>query len=51
MPRPFAEQLAPIYRDSLLANELDGIALRELAQREGVSLSAIKSRVSRRAAC
>ena len=45
--RPFAEQLAPIYRDSLLASELDGIALRELAEREGVSLSAIKSRVSR----
>ena len=45
--RPFAEQLAPIYRDSLLASELDGIGMRELAEREGVSLSAIKSRVSR----
>lgn len=45
--RPFMDQLAPIYRDSLLASELDGIAMRELAEREGVSLSAIKSRVSR----
>ena len=45
--RPFIEQLTPIYRDSLLANEFDGISLRELVEREGVSLSAIKSRVSR----
>ena len=46
--RPFAEQLAPIYRDSLLAKRARWHrVLRELAQREGVSLSAIKSRVSR----
>jgi len=45
--RPLVQRLPPIYRDTLLAAEFDGRPLRALAEAEGVSLSAIKSRASR----
>lgn len=45
--RPFIDQLAPKYRDALIASDLDGTSLKHIAENEGVSLSAIKSRVSR----
>jgi len=37
----------PAYRDAVIAAEFDGVALATLAQRDQVSLSAIKSRTSR----
>jgi RNA polymerase sigma-70 factor (ECF subfamily) len=45
--RVMANRLPPLYRDALRAADFDGIPLRALAQAEGVSVSAIKSRVSR----
>lgn len=45
--RPFVNQLPPLYRDTLIAVDLDGRSMRELAETEGVSLSAIKSRAAR----
>jgi RNA polymerase sigma-70 factor (ECF subfamily) len=45
--RPMAEALPDPYRGTLIAAEFDDKPLRELAEAEGVSLSAIKSRTSR----
>jgi RNA polymerase sigma-70 factor, ECF subfamily len=45
--RPFVEQLAPLYRDTLIATDFDGQTMRSLAQAQRVSVSAIKSRASR----
>lgn len=45
--RPFAERLPVPYRDTVLAAEFDQTPLALIAEREGVSLSAIKSRASR----
>ncbi|HUF21896.1 MAG TPA: sigma-70 family RNA polymerase sigma factor [Burkholderiales bacterium] len=45
--RPMAERLPPIYRDTLIAAEFDGHPLRSIADVQGLSLSAIKSRASR----
>jgi RNA polymerase sigma-70 factor, ECF subfamily len=45
--RPMAERLPPIYRDTLLAAEFDGHPLRSVADAQGLSLAAIKSRASR----
>ncbi|HXV11306.1 MAG TPA: sigma-70 family RNA polymerase sigma factor [Burkholderiales bacterium] len=45
--RPMAEALPDPYRGTLIAAEFDDKPLRELAEAEGVSLSAIKSRASR----
>jgi len=45
--RPMTERLPVHYRDALLAADFDGQRLKTLAEAEGVSLSAIKSRVSR----
>lgn len=45
--RPVAEQLPEIYRTTVIAAEFEGAPLAELAAREGVSLSAVKSRASR----
>ncbi|UJS26316.1 sigma-70 family RNA polymerase sigma factor [Thiothrix winogradskyi] len=44
---PLAKQLPDIYRDTLLAADFDGRTLQSLADEWGVSLSAVKSRVSR----
>lgn len=45
--RPMAERLPEPYRAAVLAAEFDGVALATLAERDRVSLSAIKSRTSR----
>lgn len=45
--RPMAERLPPIYRDTLLAAEFDEKPLRSVAEAQGLSLSAVKSRASR----
>ncbi len=45
--RPLAEQLPPLYRDTLLATEFHGKTLQAVANEENVSLSAVKSRASR----
>lgn len=45
--RRMAEHLPPLYRDTLRAADFDGRTLQSLADAEGVSLSAIKSRASR----
>jgi RNA polymerase sigma-70 factor, ECF subfamily len=45
--RPFVEQLAPLYRDTLIATDFDGQTMRRLAEAQQVSVSAIKSRASR----
>ncbi|MBI1772800.1 MAG: sigma-70 family RNA polymerase sigma factor [Burkholderiales bacterium] len=43
----FIQQLPDKYRDTLMATELQGCSLRHLADQEGLSLSAIKSRAAR----
>jgi RNA polymerase sigma-70 factor, ECF subfamily len=45
--KPFVEQLAPIYRDTLIATDFQGETMRSLAEKHKVSVSAIKSRASR----
>lgn len=45
--QPFIDELPALYRDTLIANELQGKKLRTLAHDEGLSLSAIKSRAAR----
>lgn len=45
--RPVAEQLPATYRDTLIAAEFDGLALAEVARRQGLSLAAVKTRASR----
>lgn len=45
--RPMIEQLPPRYRDTLLGAEIEGRTLRAMAQDEGVSTSALKSRAAR----
>jgi RNA polymerase sigma-70 factor (ECF subfamily) len=45
--RPFIEKLAPLYRDTLIATEFRGATMRSLAEAQGVSVSAIKSRAAR----
>lgn len=45
--KPLTEALPSIYRSTLLATEFEGQPLQVIADRERVSLSAIKSRASR----
>lgn len=45
--RPMAERLPETYRETLIAAEFDGLALAEVARRQGLSLSAVKTRTSR----
>lgn len=45
--RPLADRLPTIYRDAIQAVDLDQQPMRDVAQHAHVSLSAIKSRVSR----
>lgn len=45
--RPMAERLPPKYRQTVIAADFDGTPLRQLAQAEDLSVSAIKSRASR----
>jgi RNA polymerase sigma-70 factor (ECF subfamily) len=41
------DTLPRIYRDTLILSELDGIPLKLIAERERISVSAVKSRVQR----
>jgi RNA polymerase sigma-70 factor (ECF subfamily) len=45
--KPLTESLPPLYRNTLLATDFEGHAMQVIAERESVSLSAIKSRASR----
>lgn len=45
--RPMAERLSPHYRDTVLAAEFDGQPLKQIAQAQGISLAAAKTRASR----
>jgi RNA polymerase sigma-70 factor (ECF subfamily) len=45
--RPMAERLPSTYRDTLLAAEFDGMPLAAVAQKQGLSLAAVKTRASR----
>lgn len=45
--RRFVEQLAPGYREALLATEWEGLTQADYANRAGLSLSGAKSRVQR----
>jgi RNA polymerase sigma-70 factor (ECF subfamily) len=45
--RPMAERLPATYRDTVLAAEFDGLPLATVAEAQGLSLSAVKTRASR----
>jgi RNA polymerase sigma-70 factor (ECF subfamily) len=45
--RPFAERLAPAYRDAIVMSEFEAIPQTEIADRLGLSVSAVKSRTQR----
>ena len=45
--RPMAKRLPATYRDTLIAAEFEGMPLAEVARRQGLTLSAVKSRASR----
>lgn len=45
--KPLTESLPPLYRNTLLAADFEGQTLQLIADRESLSLSAIKSRASR----
>ncbi|MBC8044036.1 MAG: RNA polymerase sigma factor SigZ [Rhizobacter sp.] len=45
--RKMVLQLPPLYRDALLLTEYDGLTQRQVAERLGLSISAVKSRVQR----
>lgn len=45
--RPFVEMLEPKYRDALVWTEFEGMTQAEAAERAGISLSGMKSRVQR----
>lgn len=45
--KPLVRQLPTIYRDTLIATDFDGQTMSSLAQEQGLSHSAIKSRASR----
>jgi RNA polymerase sigma-70 factor (ECF subfamily) len=45
--RAFVDMLPTPYREALRHTEIDGLTMREAAEREGVSVSGMKSRVQR----
>lgn len=45
--RPMIETLPAIYRDAIILSDLEGLRLRQIAEREGLTMSAVKSRVQR----
>jgi RNA polymerase sigma-70 factor, ECF subfamily len=45
--RAFVDMLPTPYREALRLTEIDGLTMREAAEREGVSISGMKSRVQR----
>ena len=45
--RPMIAALPQIYRDAVILSDLDGVPLKQIAEREGLTVSAVKSRVQR----
>lgn len=45
--RPMVEQLPKTYREAVQLSELEGLPHQEIARRQGLSLSGVKSRVQR----
>jgi RNA polymerase sigma-70 factor (ECF subfamily) len=45
--RPMIDALPQIYRDAVILSDLDGVPLKQIAERERVTVSAVKSRVQR----
>lgn len=45
--RPMIDALPQMYRDAVTLSDLDGVPLKQIAEREGVTVSAVKSRVQR----
>ena len=45
--RPMIDALPEIYRSTVTLSDLEGLPLRSIAEREGITLSAVKSRVQR----
>ena len=45
--RPMIDTLPQIYRDAVILSDLEGVPLKQIAEREGVTISAVKSRVQR----
>ncbi|KAB2911530.1 MAG: sigma-70 family RNA polymerase sigma factor [Kofleriaceae bacterium] len=45
--RAFVDMLPSPYREALQLTEIDGLTMREAAEREGISVSGMKSRVQR----
>jgi RNA polymerase sigma-70 factor (ECF subfamily) len=45
--RPMIESLPAIYRDALILSDLEDLPLKQIAEREGITVSAVKSRVQR----
>jgi RNA polymerase sigma-70 factor, ECF subfamily len=45
--RPMIETLPAIYRDALIMSDIDGLGLKQIAKRDGLTVSAVKSRVRR----
>jgi RNA polymerase sigma-70 factor (ECF subfamily) len=45
--RPMIESLPAIYRDAIILSDLEGLHLKQIAEREGTTVSAVKSRVQR----
>ena len=41
------DALPQIYRDAVILSDLDGVPLKQIAEREGLTVSAVKSRVQR----
>jgi RNA polymerase sigma-70 factor (ECF subfamily) len=45
--QPMIEVLPEIYRDAVILSDLDGLPLKQIAGREGITVPAVKSRVQR----
>jgi len=45
--RPMIEALPEIYRNAVILSDLEGLPLKKIAERKGISVSAVKSRVQR----
>jgi RNA polymerase sigma-70 factor, ECF subfamily len=45
--RPIIDTLPQIYREAIILSDLEGVPLKQIAERKGVTVSAVKSRVQR----
>ncbi|OVE81548.1 RNA polymerase sigma factor SigZ [bacterium M21] len=45
--RPMIDELPTIYREAILLSEIEGVTQKEVADKQGISLSGAKSRVQR----